>query len=104
MGSVESKSDAVTDTSKPAPVNLNPLLLFGDEYERNTLARSMKSFCEISNSKQVYIQYKPLVYAVLVRSTMAILRAMESLDISFADETLAKDSENYAMLSKKQRT
>ena len=84
--------DEEIERAAAAAKNQAKFLLFGDEFERNVFVRHMKICSESGYSEQKRIQYKPAVYAFVVRSLITILRAMKSLDIPFAHETLAEDS------------
>ena len=93
--------DEEIERAAAAAKNQAKFLLFGNEYERNAFVRHMK-ICSVSGySEQERTQYKPGVYIFVVRSLIAILRAMKLLNIPFADETRAKESENYTMLPTK---
>lgn len=68
------------------------LLLGAGESGKSTIAKQMKILHQDGFSEQERVNFKPVVYANTAQSMIAILKAMESLNISFADESRAEDS------------
>ena len=68
------------------------LLLGAGESGKSTIAKQMKILHQDGFSEQERINFKPVVYANTAQSMIAILKAMESLNIAFADESRGEDS------------
>ena len=67
------------------------LLLGAGESGKSTIAKQMKILHQDGFSEQERCNFKPVVYANTAQSMIAILKAMESLDISFEDKSRAED-------------
>ena len=67
------------------------LLLGAGESGKSTIAKQMKILHQDGFSEQERINFKPVVYANTAQSMIAILKAMESLNISFEDESHVED-------------
>ncbi|TGZ73113.1 hypothetical protein CRM22_001714 [Opisthorchis felineus] len=75
-------------TSKQAKL----LLLGAGESGKSTIVKQMKIIHQNGYSKEECMKYRPVVFNNTVQSMMAILRGMEHLDISFANEERNTDA------------
>ncbi|KAJ3592862.1 hypothetical protein NHX12_005200 [Muraenolepis orangiensis] len=81
------KEDGVT-----AAKDVKLLLLGGGESGKSTIVKQMKIIHEDGFSGDDVKQYKPVVYSNTIQSLAAILRAMDSLGIEFADKDRKADA------------
>ncbi|XP_030232205.1 guanine nucleotide binding protein (G protein), alpha activating activity polypeptide O, b isoform X1 [Gadus morhua] len=81
------KEDGVT-----AAKDVKLLLLGGGESGKSTIVKQMKIIHEDGFSGDDVKQYKPVVYSNTIQSLAAILRAMDSLAIEFADKDRKADA------------
>jgi len=69
------------------------LLLGAGESGKSTIAKQMKILHQDGFSDAERRNFKPVVYANTVQSMVAILKAMEALEISFGDEGCLDDAQ-----------
>ena len=75
------------------------LLLGAGESGKSTIAKQMKILHQDGFSEVERSNFKPVVYANTAQSMIAILKAMESLSISFEDEARAEDGKKLRAAS-----
>lgn len=69
---------------------INPLFILGaGESGKSTIVKQMKIIHELGYSKEECEKYTPVVYSNAIQSLMAIIRAMGTLRIDFADSSKA---------------
>lgn len=68
-----------------AAKDIKLLLLGAGESGKSTIVKQMKIIHDSGFTPEDFRQYKPVVYSNTIQSMVAILRAMQSLQISFAD-------------------
>uniref|UniRef100_A0A8C7GUS4 Guanine nucleotide-binding protein G(o) subunit alpha n=1 Tax=Oncorhynchus kisutch TaxID=8019 RepID=A0A8C7GUS4_ONCKI len=81
------KDDGVT-----AAKEVKLLLLGGGESGKSTIVKQMKIIHEDGFSGDDVKQYKPVVYSNTIQSLAAVLRAMDSLGIEYADKDRKADA------------
>ncbi|XP_019907002.1 guanine nucleotide binding protein (G protein), alpha activating activity polypeptide O, b isoform X1 [Esox lucius] len=81
------KDDGVT-----AAKDVKLLLLGGGESGKSTIVKQMKIIHEDGFSGDDVKQYKPVVYSNTIQSLAAILRAMDSLGVEYADKDRKADA------------
>uniref|UniRef100_H2Y1Q1 Uncharacterized protein n=1 Tax=Ciona intestinalis TaxID=7719 RepID=H2Y1Q1_CIOIN len=75
------------------------LLLGAGESGKSTIAKQMKILHQDGFSESERINFKPVVFANTVQSMVAILKAMESLNIQFGDPQRADDGKKLRAAS-----
>ena len=68
------------------------LLLGAGESGKSTIAKQMKILHQDGFSEQERINFRPIVYGNTIQSMVAIVRAMESLEISYDSPDCAEES------------
>ena len=67
------------------------LLLGAGESGKSTIAKQMKILHQDGFSEQERVNFKPVVYTNTVQSMVAIVKAMEALDISYSNDSCEED-------------
>ena len=67
------------------------LLLGAGESGKSTIAKQMKILAQNGFSEQERVNFKPVVYTITVQSMVAIVKAMEALDISYSNDSCEED-------------
>lgn len=75
-----------------AAKDIKLLLLGAGESGKSTIVKQMKIIHDSGFTPEDFRQYKPVVYSNTIQSMVAILRAMQSLQISFADYARDQDA------------
>jgi guanine nucleotide-binding protein G(o) subunit alpha len=75
-----------------AAKDIKLLLLGAGESGKSTIVKQMKIIHDSGFTPEDFRQYKPVVYSNTIQSMVAILRAMQSLQISFADYQREQDA------------
>lgn len=75
-----------------AAKDIKLLLLGAGESGKSTIVKQMKIIHDSGFTPEDFRQYKPVVYSNTIQSMVAILRAMQSLQISFADYAREQDA------------
>ena len=75
-----------------AAKDIKLLLLGAGESGKSTIVKQMKIIHDSGFTPEDFRQYKPVVYSNTIQSMVAILRAMQSLSISFADYAREQDA------------
>lgn len=75
-----------------AAKDIKLLLLGAGESGKSTIVKQMKIIHDSGFTPEDFRQYKPVVYSNTIQSMVAILRAMQSLQISFADQARDQDA------------
>ena len=75
-----------------AAKDIKLLLLGAGESGKSTIVKQMKIIHDSGFTPEDFRQYKPVVYSNTIQSMVAILRAMQSLSISFADLARHQDA------------
>uniref|UniRef100_A0A6G1SMZ4 Guanine nucleotide-binding protein G(O) subunit alpha n=1 Tax=Aceria tosichella TaxID=561515 RepID=A0A6G1SMZ4_9ACAR len=75
-----------------AAKDIKLLLLGAGESGKSTIVKQMKIIHDSGFTPEDFRQYKPVVYSNTIQSMVAILRAMQSLQISFADYGREQDA------------
>lgn len=75
-----------------AAKDIKLLLLGAGESGKSTIVKQMKIIHDSGFTPEDFRQYKPVVYSNTIQSMVAILRAMQSLQISFADYSREQDA------------
>lgn len=76
-----------------AAKDIKLLLLGAGESGKSTIVKQMKIIHDSGFTPEDFRQYKPVVYSNTIQSMVAILRAMQSLKISFADAARETDAQ-----------
>lgn len=71
------------------------LLLGAGESGKSTIAKQMKIIHDSGYSKEECLQHRAVVYSNTIQSLMAIIKAMDTLKIDFADPVRADDSRQF---------
>ena len=104
MGCVASKLDDIRAKSTSNQIDMQikkdalmlgkqvKLLLLGaGESGKSTIAKQMKILAQDRFSEQERVNFKPVVYTITVQSMVAIVKAMEALDISYSNDSCEED-------------
>lgn len=75
-----------------AAKDIKLLLLGAGESGKSTIVKQMKIIHDSGFTPEDFRQYKPVVYSNTIQSMVAILRAMQSLQIAFADMGREQDA------------
>lgn len=75
-----------------AAKDIKLLLLGAGESGKSTIVKQMKIIHDSGFTPEDFRQYKPVVYSNTIQSMVAILRAMQSLQISFSDVAREQDA------------
>lgn len=75
-----------------AAKDIKLLLLGAGESGKSTIVKQMKIIHDSGFTPEDFRQYKPVVYSNTIQSMVAILRAMQSLGITFADPMREPDA------------
>jgi guanine nucleotide-binding protein G(o) subunit alpha len=75
-----------------AAKDIKLLLLGAGESGKSTIVKQMKIIHDSGFTPEDFRQYKPVVYSNTIQSMVAILRAMQSLQISFSDYSREQDA------------
>lgn len=75
-----------------ASKDIKLLLLGAGESGKSTIVKQMKIIHDSGFTPEDFRQYKPVVYSNTIQSMVAILRAMQSLQIQFADYAREQDA------------
>lgn len=75
-----------------AAKDIKLLLLGAGESGKSTIVKQMKIIHDSGFTPEDFRQYKPVVYSNTIQSMVAILRAMQSLQISFSDIAREQDA------------
>lgn len=75
-----------------AAKDIKLLLLGAGESGKSTIVKQMKIIHDSGFTPEDFRQYKPVVYSNTIQSMVAILRAMQSLQISFSDLSREQDA------------
>lgn len=75
-----------------AAKDIKLLLLGAGESGKSTIVKQMKIIHDSGFTPEDFRQYKPVVYSNTIQSMVAILRAMQSLQISFGDYAREQDA------------
>lgn len=75
-----------------AAKDIKLLLLGAGESGKSTIVKQMKIIHDSGFTPEDFRQYKPVVYSNTIQSMVAILRAMQSLQISFSDYAREQDA------------
>lgn len=75
-----------------AAKDIKLLLLGAGESGKSTIVKQMKIIHDSGFTPEDFRQYKPVVYSNTIQSMVAILRAMQSLQIAFADMAREQDA------------
>lgn len=75
-----------------AAKDIKLLLLGAGESGKSTIVKQMKIIHDSGFTPEDFRQYKPVVYSNTIQSMVAILRAMQSLQITFADLSREQDA------------
>lgn len=76
-----------------AAKDIKLLLLGAGESGKSTIVKQMKIIHDSGFTPEDFRQYKPVVYSNTIQSMVAILRAMQTLRISFADPAREQDAQ-----------
>lgn len=76
-----------------AAKDIKLLLLGAGESGKSTIVKQMKIIHDSGFTPEDFRQYKPVVYSNTIQSMVAILRAMQTLRISFADLKREQDAQ-----------
>lgn len=76
-----------------AAKDIKLLLLGAGESGKSTIVKQMKIIHDSGFTPEDFRQYKPVVYSNTIQSMVAILRAMQSLRILFADSAREHDAQ-----------
>lgn len=75
-----------------AAKDIKLLLLGAGESGKSTIVKQMKIIHDSGFTPEDFRQYKPVVYSNTIQSMVAILRAMQSLQIAFSDYNREQDA------------
>lgn len=110
MGCIVSKDDkAASERSKQIDERLKNdaqtshtqvklLLLGAGESGKSTFLKQMKIIHENGYTREECLAYKPVIYSNTIQSMVAIVRAMNQLEISFNNPQRAKDTQQFLSL------
>lgn len=80
------------DDRDRAKSEIKLLLLGAGESGKSTIVKQMKIIHDSGFTPEDFRQYKPVVYSNTIQSMVAILRAMQTLGISFGDSARESDA------------
>ena len=79
------------DDEIAAAKDIKLLLLGAGESGKSTVVKQMKIIHMKGYSEEEYMQYKPIVYSNTIQAMVAMLRAMETLNVEFVDRARLAD-------------